>query len=312
MPLIQIAYAVLVQLLWGYQYVAIKAGLAEFPSLFFVGMRFLTMALLLIPFVSTPTRREIGPILAISVFFSGLNFGLFYVGLGLGTGTMTAVAYQLATPFLILLAWPMLGERPSLRTSLGVLLAFGGVMGAAVGAGLSANIIPVSLVVAAAFMFAVGNVMTKRYGPFEPLKLMAWMSLFTVPQVMLGSWIFEHGQLASLAAADARGWLGLTYTIVIGGIVGFGLWFWLIARCSISRVAPFGLLQPVFAAVASVFFLGEKTTPALIVGGVVCLVGVAITQFRFTAKPAGVPKQANAARRPSRPTELVAGQKPPA
>jgi O-acetylserine/cysteine efflux transporter len=310
MSLIQMACAVFVQLLWGYQYVAIKAGLAEFPSLFFVGLRFLAIALLLIPFVSTPTRREIGPIVAISIFFGGLNFGLFFLGFGLGTGTMTAVAYQLTTPFLILLAWPMLGDRPSPRASFGVLLAFVGVMGAAAGAGLSANIIPVSLVVAAAFVFAVGNIMTKRLGPFEPLKLMAWMSLFTVPQVMLVSLIFEHGQWASLSTADARGWLGLTYTIVIGGIVGYGSWFWLIARCAISRVAPFSLLQPVFAAVASVLFLGEQMTPALIVGGLVSLLGVAITQFRSTTKPAGVSKQAAGARLPSRRT--VAAEKPPA
>jgi hypothetical protein len=41
---------------------------------------------------------------------------------------MSAVAYQLATPFTILLAWPLLAERPSLMTSGGVLLAFLGVV----------------------------------------------------------------------------------------------------------------------------------------------------------------------------------------
>jgi hypothetical protein len=33
---------------------------------------------------------------------------------------MSAVAYQLATPFTVLLAWPLLAERPSLTTSAGV------------------------------------------------------------------------------------------------------------------------------------------------------------------------------------------------
>ncbi|MES2352553.1 MAG: hypothetical protein V4641_33730, partial [Pseudomonadota bacterium] len=42
------------------------------------------------------------------------------------------------------------------------------------------------------------------------------------------------------------GWLALAYTIFIGGIAGFGLWFWLIGRCSMGRVAPFGLLLPAF------------------------------------------------------------------
>jgi drug/metabolite transporter (DMT)-like permease len=78
----------------------------EFPPLFFLALRFLAIALLLIPFVKRPTRQQFDPIAAISGFLGGLNFGLFYVGLGLGSGSMSAVAYQLATPFTVLLAWP--------------------------------------------------------------------------------------------------------------------------------------------------------------------------------------------------------------
>jgi O-acetylserine/cysteine efflux transporter len=92
-------------------------------------------------------------------------------------------------------------------------------------------------------------------------------------------------QLASLVAADECGWLALAYTIFIGGIVGFGLWFWLIARCSMGRVAPFGLLLPVFAVISSVLFLGDPMTPKLIVGGLLTISGVAITQVRPTARP---------------------------
>src|SRR4030081_3115630 len=77
----QIVCAVAVPLLWGYQFVAIKVGVMEFPPLFFLALRFLAIALLLIPFVKRPTRQQFGPIAAISVFLGGLNFGLFYVGL---------------------------------------------------------------------------------------------------------------------------------------------------------------------------------------------------------------------------------------
>src|SRR4029079_17764665 len=106
-----------------------------------------------------------------------------------------------------------------------------------------------------------------------------------VPQVMLMSLLLEHGQLASLITADERGWLALDYTIFIRGIVGLGLWFWLIARCSMGRVAPFGQLLPVFAVISSVLFLGDRMTPKLIVGGLLAISGVAITQVRSTARP---------------------------
>jgi O-acetylserine/cysteine efflux transporter len=285
MSLIQIACAVLVPLLWGYQFVAIKTGVVQFPPLFFLGLRFLAMALLLIPFVRRPRRQEFGPVAAISVFLGGLNFGLFYVGMGLGSGSMSAVAYQLATPFTILLAWPLLSERPSLITSAGLLLAFGGVVVLAAGPGLTANALPILLVVGAAFAFAVANVLTKRYGPFDPLMLTGWSSLFTVPQVMLMSLFLEHGQLTTLVTANERGWMALAYTIFIGGILGFGLWFWLIARCTMVRVAPFALLLPVFALMSSVLFLGDRVTPTLVIGALFAISGVALTQVRPVARP---------------------------
>jgi O-acetylserine/cysteine efflux transporter len=285
MSAIQIVCAVAVPLLWGFQFVVIKVGVTEFPPLFFLALRFLAISLLLIPFVRRPTRQQLGPIAVISVFFGGLNFGLSYVGLRLGSGSLSAVAYQLATPFTVLLAWPLLAERPSPTTCAGVALAFVGVVALAAGPGLSANALPLMLVVGGAFAFAVSNVLTKRYGPFDPLMLMGWSSLLTAPQVVLMSWLLEYGQTASLVTADERGWLALAYTIFVGGIVGFGLWFWLIARCSMGRIAPFGLLLPVFALISSVAFLGDRVTPNLIVGGLLAISGVAVTQVRPSARP---------------------------
>jgi len=284
MPLIQVFCAVLVPLLWGYQFVVIKIGVAEFPPLFFLALRFLAIALLLVPVVKRPQRGQLGAIAAISVFLGTLNFGLFYVGLGLGSGSLSAIAYQLATPFTILLAWPLLGERPGALTLGGVLLAFAGVALLAAGPFDTANALPLLLVIGAAFSFALSNVLTKRQGPFDALMLMGWSSLFAMPQVMLMSLLLERDHLAHLGAADARGWLALAYTVFIGGIAGFGLWFWLIARWSMARIAPFGLLLPVFAMIASVIFLDEALTPQLALGGLITIAGVALTQFRRRAE----------------------------
>ena len=281
---LQVACAVLVPLLWGYQYVVIKAGVADFPPLFFVGIRFVIMALLLLPFIARPTRRQIIPIALIALFVGVLNFGFFYVGLGLGPGTIAAVAYQLATPFAILLAWPILQERPSFRQSAGVFIAFAGVAVLAAGPGLRANLFPTVLIIVSAFSFAVSTVLTKRFGPFQPLMLVGWSSLFAAPVLLLASFIVEHGQWTAVTTADPRGWLALGYTILIGGILAFGLWFGLIARYSINRVAPFGLLLPVFAFISSVLFLGEHLTPPLVAGALLSIVGVAVTQIG--SKPA--------------------------
>lgn len=289
---IQIACAVLVPLLWGFQFVVIKVGLTAFPPLFFVGLRFAVVAALLLPFVGWPTRRELGRIAVISIFVGGLNFGLVFTGLAHGSASVAGIAIQLTTPFTLILAWPLLGERPSIRVVLGVVLAFGGVALTVVEPAASVEVVPTLFVIASTVAMAAGSVLTKRYGPFEPLKLMAWMSLFTVPQMLVASSVLEHGQIDSLRAAGLSSWMAFTYTVLFGAILGFGLWFWLIGRCSMTRVAPFGLLQPVFAIVAGVIFLHEPLTATLATGAVICIAGVAITQrqsFSWRSRPAAAP-----------------------
>ena len=58
MSAIQIVCAVAVPLLWGYQLVAIKVGVMEFPPLFFLALRFLAMALLA-PFAASLIQMAI-------------------------------------------------------------------------------------------------------------------------------------------------------------------------------------------------------------------------------------------------------------
>jgi hypothetical protein len=63
------------------------------------------------------------------------------------------------------------------------------------------------------------------------------------------------------------------------------VWFCLIARCTMARVAPFALLLPVFALILSVLFLSDRMTPTLAIGALLAISGVAITQVRPIARP---------------------------
>lgn len=275
---IQAVCAVLVPLVWGIQYVVIRVGLLTFPPLFFVALRFAIVAGFLLPFVGRPRARELRDIAIISVFIGGLNFGFVFLGLMKAPASVAGIANQLWTPFTLLLAWPLLGERPSPRAILGVVIAFAGVALAVVDPTVAVPLAPTLLIVGSAAALAAGSVLSKRYGPFGPMRLMAWMSAFTVPQVLSLSLLFETGQLHALSHASPEAWLALAYTVFIGGIGGFGLWFWLVARCSMARVAPFTLLQAPFAIAAGAVLEQETMTPALVAGALICIGGVAITQ----------------------------------
>lgn len=275
---LEIAAAMTVALVWGVQFIAIKYGVSVFPPLFFVALRFAAVAAILMPFAGMPSRRELGAAALISVFFGGLCFGLIYIGIHLGLVGLSSVITQLMTPLTVLCAWPLLGERPTARVVIGILVAFAGVALAMASPG-EVSAIAVLLVIAGAAAQAIGNVLIKRLGPFSILRLMAWMSLFTVPQVGIASAFLEADQMRALGTTDPLAWLSLGFTVVFGAILGFGLWFWLIGRLSLGRVAPFALLQTVFAIGAGVLFLGEPISIPLLVGAATCIVGVLVTQI---------------------------------
>lgn len=282
--------AVLVPLLWGVQYAIVKVGLATFPPLFFLGLRFAVVALILLPFVGWPTMREFRVILLLSIVLGGLNFGLAFVGLAGAPASVTGIANQLWSPFALILAWPLLGERPSWRVVVGVLIALAGVTLAVADPAVVAPLVPTLLVIGSSLALACGSVLTKKYGPLDPLRLMAWMSLFTVPQVLAVSAVTEAGQLRALAQADQAAWLSFAYTVLLGGIGGFGLWFWLLARCPMMRLAPFTLLQAVFALAGGVVIRHEPLTATLVAGVALCIAGVALTQRPVPASIASAPR----------------------
>ena len=283
MSLLELAAALLVALLWGVQFVTSKVGLETIPPLLFVALRFATAAIILLPFAGRPSRRDVAAAAVVSIFFGGLSFGLFFSGLKLGSAELAAVVTQLMTPFTVLFAWPLAGERPSGRVLAGIAMAFGGVALALLDPGRSASAAAVLLVAGGAAAQGFGTVLIKRLRQFAPLRLIALMSLFAAPQLALASAFFERGQVAALRHAPLVAWLSLFYAVVFGAVGAFMLWFWLIGRLPLARVAPFALLQTVFAIAASVVFLGEPLSVTLVSGAVVCMAGVALTQV-----PSGV------------------------
>ncbi len=277
MPPLDVAAALAVALLWGLQFVTSKVGVAAVPPLLFVALRFAAVAALLLPFAGRPSRRDLRAAGVLSVFFGSLCFGLFFSGLRLGTAGLSAALSQLMTPFAILFAVPLLGERPSRRALVGVAVAFGGV---AIALGRPGDAPPLAalLVAGGAAAQGLGTALLRRLGPVPPMRLLAYMSLLAAPQLALASALIEHGQAGALRGAPASAWASLAYAVLFGAIAAFGLWFRLVGRHPLARVAPFALLQTPFGIAAGVLLLGEPLSATLVAGALVCMAGVALSQ----------------------------------
>lgn len=101
---------------------------------------------------------------------------------------------------------------------------------------------------------------------------------------MLWSFVQEGEQWTRVYTASAQAWWAVLYTALSGGLLGFGLWFWLLGRNSMQQLSPYLLLVPVFAIVVSQVMLAEGFSQRLVIGAVLTLSGVALCQLRLPAR----------------------------
>ncbi|WP_371671340.1 EamA family transporter [Streptomyces sp. NBC_00289] len=271
-----LALAVLVAAVWGVNFTVIEIGLDHFPPLLFSALRFLVAALPAVFLVGRPKvawKWIVGVGLALGV----AKFGLLFVGMDAGMPAgLSSLVLQIQAVFTAVIAFAVLGERPTRIRALGMLVALAGIGVAAVDEGASGPLGAFALVIAAAACWGVSNVLTRRASPPDALNFMVWVSTVPVLPLLALSLLTEGASrdLDALRALDWQGACTVLYVAWITTVGGFGAWGWLLRRHPASTVAPFSLLVPVFGMSSAALFLGESVSPlrwcaaALLVGGV--------------------------------------------
>ena len=272
----ELLLAASVPLLWGFGFTFTKFGLNEFPPLFLMGLRFSLASLVLIWFVPIP-RGQLKQIFWISFVGSTLRYGMTYTGLSMIDASLAIIIMQLGVPFSVLLAAILFKDKPGIQRILGMLISFAGIILIAGQPSLISQLPAILLTAAGAMMWALGQVMVKRLeNPPSGFALTAWIGVFSGPQMILGSFIFEESQLESLANAS---WIGLgviLYLALIMTVLGYGIWYRVLSRNPVSKVMPVMLLLPVFTIVSSMLFLGEQPSLMNFIGAAVVFGGVAM------------------------------------
>ncbi len=289
MPIRHRLLAVAVAAIWGVNFVAIHASLAQFPPFLLVALRFLLIAVptvILVPRPAVPLRWLIG----YGLGFGVAQFTFLYWGMAAGMPTgLASLVLQASAPFTLVLGALLLGERVRGRQWLGIGIAVAGMLLVGVSRAQAAAILPFLLVLAGGLGWAFGNLASRLAKPPNPLHLTLWMSV-VVPVPMLAlSLVFEGpariwaALSGSFGAEALPAWIGLAYTCVIGTAVGSGIWTWLLSRHPAGVVAPFSMLVPVAGLLTAGLVLGERPTWLEILGGVVVAIGVLIGSRRSRA-----------------------------
>ena len=279
MPLKDLLIGLGIIAIWAFNIIVIKLGVEDLPPLLVTVLRFMLVTVLVVPFTRI-SRQQLPWILLLAVTFGGLHFPLLFLGLQQSEAGTGALLVQMGTPFATLLAAMFLKEKLGPRRVVGLILAFGGVVVLAGGPSLPPPA-STALLLASAFFWAVSTMIIKLAPPIAPLTMTGWISLFAIPLVALGSWIFEDDQWLALRQASWAGWGAVVYTAVMSSIAAYGLWYRLLQKHPVSRVVPLTLLMPVFAVMLGVWLLDDPLGINKVAGGAMVIAGLAIINIRF-------------------------------
>lgn len=273
-----IALAVVLVVIWGFNFVVIKVGLDAFPPLLFAGIRFVVAALpvLFLPRPRVPVAQL--ALIALTLFVGQFGFLFPAMVLGMPPG-LASITLQSQAFFTILIATVLLGERPRPLQFLGVAIAIGGLVAIGSTAGAhSMTVIGLVLTIASAASWGTGNVLMRRAGPAEALPMISWLSLFTFPPLLALSFLIEGPEriAGAMTSISLLGVGALAYVVVLSTWFGFGLWGNLLKRYPASIVAPFTLLVPVTGILSSVLLLGESFDEVRLAGMALIMLGLVV------------------------------------
>ena len=280
MKIQDVILCLLTMFLWGAQVTAVKVAGHELPPFFMLLFRFAIISICLFPFAKKITLESSRRMALIACFSTVLHFGFLYVGIGMVTAATSAIIYQLSPIFTIILAALFLGDRLTWSSIAGILLSFGGVALLFSGFNFGGSVIGGACIALAALSFATGTILIKRMGPFDPITLNTWSAIFAIPVVLGISLETEPWSGINLLELSNNGLIALIYAAISGGIIAFAIWYRLLNKYSISQLAPYTLLVPIFAVGVSEFLLHEGLDLKFLLAAFLVIAGVFVSQFK--------------------------------
>jgi drug/metabolite transporter (DMT)-like permease len=177
----------------------------------------------------------------------------------------------------VVLAWPVLGERPTLLRLIALVMTFAG-LAAILGAnGISASMakLPgIVMALGAAAGFALGTVLAKKRPILmPPLSAAAWqLCIGSAPMIAAGL----LSETTHLDHVSALGWWLLVYSTVGQFCIAYVCWFAALKRLPASVAAIGTMAAPVIGVVTSALTLGEPLGVGQIAALIFTLAGVAL------------------------------------
>jgi drug/metabolite transporter (DMT)-like permease len=276
----------LVCLIWGTTYLAIRVALDSIPPFLMAAMRWLAAAGILIPLFAArgerlPRPREWPAFLIPGLLMIGVGNGAVvwaqqYVPSGLAS-VLVAV-----TPFWMVGVDRFSGstDRLTPRRLLGLVVGFSGILlllwpelQLGEGGSFLAGVLAIQL---ASLGWAIGSGFTKRRPPGENVLVTSAFQMLFAGVVLLGVGS-AMGEWRALSF-NGRTIAALAYLVCVGSLVGYTAYAYALKHLPMATVSLYAYVNPVIAVALGTLILDEPLSPRIVVASAIVLAGIALVR----------------------------------
>jgi drug/metabolite transporter (DMT)-like permease len=285
-----------VYVVWGSTYLAIRVAIDTLPPLLMAGARFLLAGTILYAVmrlrgVPAPTPRQWRATALIGALLLGFGNGGVVLAERTVPSGIAALLVAMVPMWMVLLEWLRPGgSRPTLRVVSGLLIGFAGIVLLVGPAGLVSGegVDPLGalLLTIGSAAWAAGSIYAR--GADLPGSAL----LATGMEMLCGGAVLLIGGIArgELGAADPSAFttesvLALLYLVVVGSLVGFTAYVWLLGVSTPARVSTYAYVNPVVAVLLGWWLLNEPLTARVLGAAAVIVLAVAVITTGRRADP---------------------------
>ena len=274
---------------WGSTYLGIAVSIQTIPPFYMGAIRFAIAGTVLLAWeilrhrgeLTWPSRREWRDSAIVGVLL--LGFGNGFVALGERTvpSGIAAILIAMMPLWLAVFGWLYFRERLPRIVVLGVVI---GLVGVAllvwpVGAGANAfDAFGIVVLMLSPIAWSHGSLFSARAAHLPPRPLVATSLQMLIAAVVLGVIGSLSGELGTFhpEAISAPSLIALTYLIVIGSMLAFNAYAWLLRNAPLSLIGTYAYVNPVVAVALGAIFLAEPISLRTVVAAAVILAAVAM------------------------------------
>jgi len=283
---------ILLCLIWGTTWLAIRLGLEDFAPFFSAGLRFVVAAVVLgaiiylkkIPLPFDKKSMLIYIMLGMFSFF--VPFGMVYWGEQHVSSGLAAVLFAVY-PFgvTVFSHFILRNEEITTRKVAGMVLSFAGVYTIfhnSIGGGSDLYVIGMFMILISAVMQAYILVLFKKHGSYlNALSVNFIPVLIAGVSFFISSAIIEPEPVKQITAAGISTTL---YLGIFGTVITFTTYYYLLKRIPLLLLSFIAFITPVIAVIAGWLFAAEKLSEKDLIGSALVVAGLGIANLVFNKK----------------------------